>query len=72
MRNPSVKLLNRWRFCRLRRHVTTGPDRRRNPHWTELMQRVLEDAYRDPHGGDVFDRIEKRLGISFEDLANDS
>ena len=43
------------------------PDRRRNPHWTELTQRVLEDMDRDPHGGCVFDRIEKILGISFED-----
>jgi hypothetical protein len=72
MRNPSVKLINRWRFCRLRRHVSIGPDRRRNLHWTELTQRVLEDMDRDPHGGGVFDRIEKILGISFEDHQNDS
>lgn len=72
MRNPSVKLMKKWGFCRLRRHVNIGSDRRRNPHWTELAQQVLEDMYRDPNGGDVFDRIEKRLGISFEDHQNHS
>jgi hypothetical protein len=72
MRNPSAKLLNQWSFCRLRRHVNIGPDRRRNPHWTEMTQRVLEDMYRNPHGGGVFDRIEKILGISFEGHQNDS
>jgi hypothetical protein len=49
----------------------SAPIRRRNPHWTELTQRVLEDMYRDPHGGGKFDGIEKILGISFKELGND-
>jgi hypothetical protein len=72
MRNPSVKLANPWSFCRLRRHVTIGPDRRRDPNWTELIHRVFEDMDRDPHGGGIFHRIEKILGISFEDHEDDS
>jgi Protein of unknown function (DUF4238) len=72
MRNPSVKLANPWSFCRLRRHVTIGPDRRRDPDWTELIRRVFEDMDRDPHGGGIFHRIEKILGISFEDHEDDS
>jgi hypothetical protein len=46
MRNPSVKLANLWSFCRLRRHVTIGPDRRRDPGWTELIRKVIEDSFR--------------------------
>ena len=72
MRNPSVKLANLWSFCRLRRHVTIGHDRRRDPNWTELIRRVFEDMERDPHGGGIFRRIEKILGISFEDHEEDS
>jgi hypothetical protein len=61
MRNPSVKLADPWSFCRLRRYPTIGPDRRRDPAWTELTRRVIEDMDRDPHGGDIFRRIEKIL-----------
>jgi hypothetical protein len=57
-----------WRFCVYRRRIKVGPDRRRNPAWSSLIDTVMQDMDKNPSGGDLFERLERILGCSFSEM----
>jgi hypothetical protein len=64
VRQPSVKLMRPWSFCRYRKSKRIGEDNRRNPAWSSLVNAVGEDMDAHP-GRDVFTSMEIILGEPF-------
>lgn len=62
MRNPSVRILTPWNFCRSKRHPSIGHDCYRNPAWSEFSKHTIEEMRRDPQDSDIFRVMEKILG----------
>jgi len=71
LKTPSVILPRTWTFCRYRRHRTVGINNRRNPAWTNLIDRLMRDMDENPSGGDIFDRLEKILGAKIKNYVAD-
>jgi len=61
LKGQSVKLPLPWSFCRHRRHLNFQPGDRRDPAWTALADRLIQDIEQNPTGGDVFMRLKKLL-----------
>jgi hypothetical protein len=61
IRNESAMIPAEWAFCRYRRHVNCRVGDRRDPAWTELATRLVEDIESNPNGGNIFRRIEALL-----------
>jgi len=59
--NESVKLPNRWNFCRYRRHVKFAPGDRHHPEWTALGDQLMDDIDKNRNGEDVFTRLKRIL-----------
>ena len=68
IRQPSVKLREPWRFCRLRKHPTVGPNNRRDASWSSFVSAVGADMDAHPGRG-VFESMEQILGHRFRERA---
>jgi hypothetical protein len=62
IRTPSAKLPGAWSFCRYRKHIKSKPGERRDPAWTEIVDRLMEDIEHNPDAGDLSARLEKIVG----------
>jgi len=58
-RSRGVRLPSLWSFCRFRRHIKTHPGDRRDPLWSELSRRVVEDIEKNPQDGDLLTHMER-------------
>jgi hypothetical protein len=63
LRSRGVRLPSLWRFCRYRRHVKTHPGDRRDPLWSELSRRVVEDIEKNPQDGDLLTHMERVISV---------
>ena len=65
-RNQFVVLPKPWMFCQSRQDARIGPDKRRDPHWTDLIDAVTKDMEENKNGEPVMQRMKRILGNDLE------
>ncbi|MDB6123219.1 MAG: hypothetical protein JWQ71_2212 [Pedosphaera sp.] len=58
-RASTVKLPTPWNFCRKRKDTKFKPGDIRNPAWTALGEKFMEDVDKNPSDEDIFNRLQK-------------
>jgi hypothetical protein len=61
-RNQSAILPKLWTFCQQRQNPRIGPDKRRDPHWSALIDTVMKDMDENKTGESVMERMKRILG----------
>ena len=61
-RNQSAILPKPWTFCQTRQDARIGPDKRRDPHWSALIDAVTKDMEENKSGETVMERMKRILG----------
>jgi len=60
---PRIQLPVVWNFCSYRRHIRVQVGERRDPMYTEMIERLCQDIEANPGTSDLESRVKRLFGL---------